>query len=423
VALLLAARAAQASSFVYVRDEPGNFVFYGKQFYFDGAQGEFNVFPGVPRDTFVFFAVPGFAWLARSFEFALRLRPPAPMEALSPGTYEYTFPGDEDGPQIDVGPGGWGCFPSWGRFTVHEVDYPYGPHSMPTRLSVDFEVDCGNGKIVHGAVRYHSGDGVCADAADGTPCDDHDPCTQEDACTSGTCAGRDTVSETCAPGGTCRDLPRCDPTSGQCATGASDFGTPCDDGNLCTNDDRCDGVAECRGVFAPANECSAPGGRATTTLEVDARPVRSAPALSWRFRGRSPVSAEEFLRPLEADGSGYALCVYDTGKRDIALAAPLPPMGSCTAQACWLTRSTPRGSLVLFGGDGTEGAVRNLRFDPRHRSGPALLVDASGPELNDLLLLRLPVRVQLRSASGPCFEGTFVRAQRRGWARFAATAR
>ncbi|MFO0755661.1 MAG: MYXO-CTERM sorting domain-containing protein [Byssovorax sp.] len=81
--------------------------------------------------------------------------------------------------------------------------------------------------------------GMCSNPnkGDGTPCDDANACTQGDTCQNGVCMGGPGV--TCpAPDG-CHDAPMCDPMTGVCNNPVKADGTPCDDGNPCSQTDTC----------------------------------------------------------------------------------------------------------------------------------------------------------------------------------------
>jgi hypothetical protein len=113
-----------------------------------------------------------------------------------------------------------------------------------------------------------------APSAEGLTCDDQDPCTFEDACVLLTCTGRrdgrcvcDTTADcvafeddnfcngtlacmgghcmldqetiiSCPLSGVCQ-ASACSPLTGHCLTHLQPNGTGCDDGNPCTEDDRC----------------------------------------------------------------------------------------------------------------------------------------------------------------------------------------
>ena len=78
----------------------------------------------------------------------------------------------------------------------------------------------------------------------GGPCDDGDPCTTNDTCQKGQCGGLPVLclddADPCTAGA------KCNPETGACEFAPSPTGTPCNDGNPCT-DDACDG-GKCIGV-------------------------------------------------------------------------------------------------------------------------------------------------------------------------------
>lgn len=83
--------------------------------------------------------------------------------------------------------------------------------------------------------------GLCSTpiAPNGTTCNDGDLCTQTDACQSGVCTGGN--PKTCSSAGPCKLAGTCNPATGVCSTPNAADGATCDDGNLCTQDDQCVG--------------------------------------------------------------------------------------------------------------------------------------------------------------------------------------
>jgi hypothetical protein len=81
--------------------------------------------------------------------------------------------------------------------------------------------------------------GVCSNPAlaDGISCSDGDACTQTDTCQAGACTGANPV--VCAASDTCHAVGACDSTTGVCSNPVLGDGTPCDDGNGCTDPDTC----------------------------------------------------------------------------------------------------------------------------------------------------------------------------------------
>lgn len=104
-------------------------------------------------------------------------------------------------------------------------------------------VDCGDGNACTLDVCV-PGSGCLRTAIEG-PCDDGSQCTRGDTCQAGTCTGQRLA---CDDGNPCT-VDGCDPATG-CTHGKMSEGT-CDDGSVCTTGDRCaDGV--CTGA---AIEC------------------------------------------------------------------------------------------------------------------------------------------------------------------------
>ncbi len=81
--------------------------------------------------------------------------------------------------------------------------------------------------------------GACSSPAapDGTTCSDGNGCTQSDECAAGLCVGANPV--TCSASDQCHVAGSCDPASGTCSNPSANNGTPCNDGNACTQTDTC----------------------------------------------------------------------------------------------------------------------------------------------------------------------------------------
>jgi MYXO-CTERM domain-containing protein len=92
--------------------------------------------------------------------------------------------------------------------------------------------------------------GTCA-LFTGPTCDDGNGCTLVDTCQAGVCTGSTPI--TCRTEDACRDVGTCDPTTGACSTPAKPNGTPCDDGDVCTQTDACQD-----GACAGANPVTCP---------------------------------------------------------------------------------------------------------------------------------------------------------------------
>ncbi|MFT3769275.1 MAG: CCXG family PEP-CTERM protein [Minicystis sp.] len=80
--------------------------------------------------------------------------------------------------------------------------------------------------------------GCTASTPNGTPCDDGNACTQTDTCQSGVCVGANPV--TCTAPDACHNAGTCNPTTGACTNApAKPNGSACNDGNACTQSDTC----------------------------------------------------------------------------------------------------------------------------------------------------------------------------------------
>src|SRR5262249_31497514 len=81
--------------------------------------------------------------------------------------------------------------------------------------------------------------GACSNPPkpDGTLCNDANACTQIDACASGICVG--TAPVLCTALDQCHQVGACDPATGVCSNPPALDGTTCNDGNACTQTDRC----------------------------------------------------------------------------------------------------------------------------------------------------------------------------------------
>jgi hypothetical protein len=88
----------------------------------------------------------------------------------------------------------------------------------------------------------------------GASCTDSNACTQTDGCQSGNCVGGNPI--VCnSPPGQCFDAAgTCNPSNGNCNYPASPTTRSCDDSNLCSHTDRCDGSGGCRGTSYSCND-------------------------------------------------------------------------------------------------------------------------------------------------------------------------
>jgi hypothetical protein len=111
-------------------------------------------------------------------------------------------------------------------------------------------------------------DGECAARVVGAGCSDNNACTKTDTCTGTTlttavCVGANPV-DCSAPATGCKMSVTCDPATGLCPTKPDKVnGSPCDDGKICTVDDKCTG-----GVCGGAPKCPAMNNPCLTTCDA-----------------------------------------------------------------------------------------------------------------------------------------------------------
>ncbi|MFO0726722.1 MAG: DUF4215 domain-containing protein [Myxococcota bacterium] len=118
---------------------------------------------------------------------------------------------------------------------------------------------CTAADACHTAGTCDAATGACSNpiAPNGTPCTDGNACTQSDSCQAGVCTGATPV--VCTASDQCHVAGTCNPGTGVCSNPAAANGTSCSDGNACTQIDSCQ-AGVCAGsapVVCPAstNSC------------------------------------------------------------------------------------------------------------------------------------------------------------------------
>ena len=98
---------------------------------------------------------------------------------------------------------------------------------------------CPNPDQCHNPGTCNPSNGICSNPNKdpGTPCNDGNLCTQTDTCMSGICTGTNLVI--CTASDQCHGVGTCNPSSGTCSNPNVLDGTPCNDGNACTSPDQC----------------------------------------------------------------------------------------------------------------------------------------------------------------------------------------
>lgn len=158
----------------------------------------------------------------------------------------------------------------------------------PTMLGETDADECGPCEVVPRecyASEATCDDGMCIQAPSpaGTPCRDDDPCVVSATCDgAGTCVV-DALVECVDPPTPCSIAPGTCGVDGVCSYERRDAGMPCQDGNGCTSDDRCDTAGICvAGPVCPTdNPCavsSCSGDQCSFFPVVDGTPCGPSPA-------------------------------------------------------------------------------------------------------------------------------------------------
>jgi hypothetical protein len=291
----------------------------------------------------------------------------------------------------------------------------------------------------HDAGTCNPGTGLCSDppSADGSPCDDADACTQTDECDgAGACVGENPVI--CTPLDQCHVAGTCDSGTGLCDDPQQTNGTGCDDGNTCTIGDACtsgscvgssvtcgDGVVQvgcdedcdipgggpncttdCHFICGPTPQagCRAPAIAGKASVAVKDKSPDKKDQLNWKYVKGAATTLAEFGDPLTA--TDYTFCLYDSSAAPQPLIlAHAPAGGTCGTKPCWKAiKGGFKYQDKLFTPDGLQQVLLKSGVATKTK----ILVKGKGDDLPmPTLPLTAPVRVQLKSESGVCWEATY----------------
>lgn len=152
---------------------------------------------------------------------------------------------------------------------------------------------------------------------------------------------------------------------------------------------------------APRSDCipTAPNG---SSLTIRNGAKAAANSLSWKWKSAGAIAPDLFGNPQLTND--MTLCLYSATGQQLQLTAPAG--GTCAGQACW---STVMGGFKYGDRELTPMGVKKLKLKSGDAAGRAkLLVKAKGENLTlPALPLTLPARVQLRSATGVCWDSRY----------------
>ncbi|HXI55039.1 MAG TPA: esterase-like activity of phytase family protein, partial [Polyangia bacterium] len=189
-------------------------------------------------------------------------------------------------------------------------------------------VACAAADQCHGAGSCDPATGACSNppVADGTACNDGDACTQTDSCLTGVCTGSNPV--TCVAADQCHVAGACDPSSGVCTNPPATDGVACNDGNACTQSDRCLAGTCSAGepVVCPTADgchpglCDSVSGTCSNPMACHLYGVGTIPSATSDGLAVSPLTLEDGASNNQVGGIGSAIAY--TGVGNLFLASP-----------------------------------------------------------------------------------------------------
>ena len=217
---------------------------------------------------------------------------------------------------------------------------------------------------------------------DGANCDDTQTCTVADMCVAGVCAGDSNVCGDGTLQGSCNE--------------------ECDDGNV-VNGDGCS--ATCQKEFgcdvAPAVGCRLPVVSAKAQLQLANKAPDIKDRLRWKWAKGAATTIADFGTPLTT--TDYAFCVYDAGT--LVAKIKIPAGGTCAGKPCWSVKST---SMKYKDKDLTPDGIQQLKLKTGVNGKAQIQIKGRGDNLPmPTLPFTQPVRAQLLSSDGVCWEATF----------------
>jgi predicted AlkP superfamily pyrophosphatase or phosphodiesterase len=143
---------------------------------------------------------------------------------------------------------------------------------------------------------------------------------------------------------------------------------------------------------APISGCRQPG---LSKLVIKDKAGTTKDSVSWRWGKGAATTAQSFGNPTV--DTGYMFCAYDTATGLLDVAAP--------SGANW----TPRSTGFRYKDNGAATGMRLLDLKTNSANSGRIRVQARGANVGvpDLPLLQLPVKVQLVSSEGECWEATY----------------
>jgi hypothetical protein len=139
------------------------------------------------------------------------------------------------------------------------------------------------------------------------------------------------------------------------------------------------------------------------SLRLRKAALSSGDLLTWKWR-RTALPASSFGDPVTTED--YALCLFD-GANALLLRTDAPAASGCGAMTCWAAKSG--GSFVYRDPTGSPTGLARLLLKTKPGGATKLAAKAKGANLGVPALepLGLPLRTQLHSETGACWEAAF----------------
>jgi hypothetical protein len=332
---------------------------------------------------------------------------PVPAVCAHEGCQEGTCVADPDDDTLDPVTG---CFVT----AVHADGSSCNDDGNPCKDDVCASGECTHPNMSMGDPCPSDGNGCTDDICDGgggcgvdntDPCDDGNACTMGDTCAGGGCTSGAAVD--CSALGQCYDPGTCDTQTGLCSNPPKPPNTTCNDVNVCTHDDVCDGAGACVGVAGPQPGCRLPAVPLKSFLLLKNKTPDKKDALVWKWIKGAATTIGDFGTPLTS--TDYTICVFDqSANPQPLLMSTAPAGGTCSGKPCW--KSTKSGfkyrDSKLLDPDG----VSTIVLKAGAASSSKVLVRGKGANLGmPGLPLTTPVVVQLKKSDDPsvCWEAQY----------------
>jgi M6 family metalloprotease-like protein len=233
----------------------------------------------------------------------------------------------------------------------------------------------------------------CAPLVAGTPCDDGNGCTEDDACDGGACTG---APLDCDDGVPCtRDL---------CAADVGCTHVP--DQTACPACEACSPTEGC--IVGPRPRMTATAGGCwasrTGTSKLVLKNARRAERdrMEWRW-GAGDVPASALGNPTES--TDYDVCMFGP-EGSLIFRAMTPAAATCPDRPCWKRQG--RHAFRYRDRGARQGGLARLVLVPGSRGKADISFVARGAGLAlPALPLELPLTIEVQAAHAGCWSGTF----------------